>query len=128
MATRVPKSSIVSTTKRVLPAGHPDLVWYDPNEVIVVGEKSEYKVSGTGVSSFLSGSLTSGSPRAESEVISESADVPQLSDIEDIQYVKYFDPVSKIEKLKVIIKIRNASKNKKDVDGVDARVYQPRGA
>ncbi len=128
MATRVPKSSIVSTTKRVLPAGHPDLVWYDPNEVIIVGEESEYKVSGTGVSSFLSGSLTSGSPRAESEVISESADVPQLSDIEDIQYVKYFDPVSKIEKLKVIIKIRNASKNKKDVDGVDARVYQPRGA
>ena len=55
-------------------------------------------------------------------------DVPQLSDIEDIQYIKYFDPVSKIEKLKVVIKIRNASKNKKDVDGVDARIYQPRGA
>ncbi len=128
MAKRVSKSSIVSTTKRVLPAGHPDLVWYDPSEVIIIGEDSEYKVSGTGVSTFLSGSLTSGSPISGSGVLSESADVPQLSDIEDIQYVKYFDPVSKIEKLKVIIKIRNASKNKNDVAGVDARVYQPRGA
>lgn len=50
MAKRVSKSSIVSTTKRVLPAGHPDLVWYDPSEVIIIGEESEYKVSGTGVS------------------------------------------------------------------------------
>ena len=128
MAKRVSKSSIVSTTKRVLPAGHPDLVWYDPNEVIIVGEESEYKVSGTGVSSFLSGSLTSGSPISAQEIISESADVPQLSDIEDIQYIKYFDPVSKIEKLKAIIKIRNSSKNKENIAGVDARIYQTRGA
>lgn len=137
MAKRVSKSSIVSTTKRVLPAGHPDLVWYDPNEVIIVGEESEYKVSGTGVSSFsalLSGSLTSGSESPEKveeaknqESSEESSDVPQLSDIESVEYVKYFDPVSKIEKAKAIIKIRNSSKNKNDVAGVDARIYQPRG-
>ena len=133
MAKRVSKSSIVSTTKRVLPAGHPDLVWYDPNEVIIVGEESEYKVSGTGVSSFsalLSGSLTSGSKIADPKVkdpVQEPSDVPQLSDIESVQYVKYFDPVSKIEKAKAIIKIRNSSKNKDNVAGVDARIYQPRG-
>jgi len=133
MAKRVPKSSIVSTTKRVLPAGHPDLVWYDPNEVIIVGEESEYKVSGTGVSAFsalLSGSLTSGSKIAEPKVKDpeeEPSDVPQLSDIESVEYVKYFDPVSKIEKAKAIIKIRNSSKNKDNVAGVDARIYQPRG-
>jgi len=55
-------------------------------------------------------------------------DAPSLSDIEDIDYIKYFDPVSKIEKLKVVIKIRNSSSRKSDVVGVDARVYQPRGA
>ena len=133
MVKRVSKSSIVSTTKRVLPAGHPDLVWYDPSEVIIVGEDSEYKVSGTGVSSFsalLSGSLTSGSKIADPKVKDpeqEPSDVPQLSDIESVQYVKYFDPVSKIEKAKAIIKIRNSSKNKDNVAGVDARIYQPRG-
>lgn len=57
----------------------------------------------------------------------EPSDVPQLSDIESVQYVKYFDPVSKIEKAKAIIKIRNSSKNKNNVAGVDARIYQPRG-
>ncbi len=133
MTKRVSKSSIVSTTKRVLPAGHPDLVWYDPNEVIVVGEDSEYKVSGTGISpssAFLNGSLISGSRTADPKVKDpekEPSDVPELSDIEDVQYVPYFDPVSKIEKLKIIIKIRNSSKNKNNVAGVDARIYQPRG-
>jgi len=137
MAKRVSKSSIVSTTKRVLPAGHPDLVWYDPSEVIIIGEESEYKVSGTGVSfssALLSGSLISGSEnpnKVEEEKgkksLEEPSDVPQLSDIESVQYVKYFDPVSKIEKAKAIIKIRNSSKNKNNVAGVDARIYQPRG-
>jgi hypothetical protein len=137
MAKRVSKSSIVSTTKRVLPAGHPDLVWYDPNEVIIVGEDSEYKVSGTGVSfssALLSGSLISGSENPnkveeekDKKSSEEPSDVPQLSDIESVQYVKYFDPVSKIEKAKAIIKIRNSSKNKDNVAGVDARIYQPRG-
>ncbi len=137
MVKRVSKSSIVSTTKRVLPAGHPDLVWYDPNEVIIVGEDSEYKVSGTGVSfssALLSGSLISGSENPnkveeekDKKSSEEPSDVPQLSDIESVQYVKYFDPVSKIEKAKAIIKIRNSSKNKDNVAGVDARIYQPRG-
>jgi len=137
MAKRVSKSSIVSTTKRVLPAGHPDLVWYDPSEVIIIGEESEYKVSGTGVSfssALLSGSLISGSENPnkveeekDKKSLEEPSDVPQLSDIESVQYVKYFDPVSKIEKAKVIIKIRNSSKNKNNVAGVDARIYQPRG-
>lgn len=137
MAKRVSKSSIVSTTKRVLPAGHPDLVWYDPSEVIIIGEESEYKVSGTGVSfssALLSGSLISGSENPnkveeekDKKSLEEPSDVPQLSDIESVQYVKYFDPVSKIEKAKAIIKIRNSSKNKNNVAGVDARIYQPRG-
>lgn len=137
MAKRVSKSSIVSTTKRVLPAGHPDLVWYDPSEVIIIGEDSEYKVSGTGVSfssALLSGSLISGSENPnkveeekDKKSLEEPSDVPQLSDIESVQYVKYFDPVSKIEKAKAIIKIRNSSKNKNNVAGVDARIYQPRG-
>lgn len=138
MAKRISESDIVSAGKRVLPAGHPDLVWYDPSKVIVVGEESTYRASGTGVSAVsgsLGGALVSGSQSPEKENISEKevaavekVDVPQLSDIEDVQYTTYFDPVSKIEKAKVVIKIRNSSKNKENVAGVDARIYQPRGA
>ena len=138
MVKRISKTNIVSGGKRVLPAGHPDLVWYDPSEVIIVGEDSEYRASGTGVSSVsgsVGGSLIAGSESPEKENTSEEevaavekVDVPQLSDIEDVQYTKYFDPVSKIEKAKVVIKIRNSSKNKENVAGVDARIYQPRGA
>jgi hypothetical protein len=138
MGKRIPKSSIVSTNKRVLPAGHPDLIWYDPSEVIVVGEESEYVATGSIVSAgsaILSGSIVAGSESPEKEEekeeqakVVELADVPQLSDIEDVQFTKYFDPVSKIEKAKAVIKIRNSSKNKDKIAGVDARLYQPRGA
>lgn len=138
MAKRIPKSSIVSTNKRVLPAGHPDLVWYDPSEVIVVGEESEYLATGSVVSSgssLLSGSLIAASqnPKKEEQKqeeikVIELVDVPQLTDIEDVIFTKYFDPVSKIEKAKAVIKIRNSSKNKEKIAGVDARLYQPRGA
>jgi len=126
MAKRIPKSSIVSTNKRVLPAGHPDLVWYDPSEVIVVGEESEYLATGSKVSTLLSGSLLS-KPKETEISTGELADVPALSDIEDVDIIKYFDPVSKIEKAKAVIKIRNSSKNKDKISGVDARLYQPRG-
>jgi len=132
MAKRISESDIVSSGKRVLPAGHPDLVWYDPSKVIVVGEDSEYRASGTVVplaAATLGGSLVAGSesPEKEKKIEQESSsveksDVPELSDIEDVQRTTYFDPVSKIEKEKLVIRIRNSSKNKSNVAGVDARI------
>jgi hypothetical protein len=110
----------------VLPAGHPDLVWYDPSEVIVVGEESEYLATGSRVSTLLSGSLLS-KPQGTEISSGELADVPALSDIENVEITTYFDPVSKIEKAKAVIKIRNSSKNKDKIAGVDARLYEPRG-
>jgi hypothetical protein len=137
MAKRIRKESIVSGSERVLSADQLDLIaWYHPKEVIIVGEdeKSEYLTTGSRIPSgvnSLSGSLLAPGPSGPSGPsglqITEVTDVPQLSDIESVQYVKYFDPVSKIEKAKVIIKIRNSSKNKNNVAGVDARIYQPRG-
>lgn len=134
---RIPKQNIVAGGKRVLPAGHPDLIWYDPSEVIIIGEDSEYKVTGSvipiGINN-ISGSIIVGAEKSEEEEKKEEekgkvelADVPQLSDIESVIRSTYFDPVSKIEKAKLIIKIRNSSKNKENVAGVDARIYQPRG-
>lgn len=137
MIKRVPKQNIVSGTKRVLPAGHPDLIWYDPSEVIIVGEESEYNSTGSvipiGVKG-LTGAIEANSESSEEEKNNEDSknstdlsDVPQLSDIESVTFTKYFDPVTKVEKAKAVIKIRNSSKTKENVAGVDARIYQPRG-
>ncbi len=130
---KVSNLDIASSGKLVRPAGHEDLIWLDPSQVIIVGEESEYRATGSRIpfaSSLFSGSHDSpvkAKVIAGNRVVTESSDVPQLSDIENVEYTKYFDPVSKIEKAKVVIKIRNSSKNKENVAGVDARLYQPRG-
>ena len=139
MVKRVPKQNIVKGSKRVLPAGHPLLALYDPSEVIIEGSVSEYdtlrRAFPAGSNFLRSGSSDSvvekpdqENEKEEEESKQELPDVPHLSDIESVQYIKYFDPVSKIEKAKAIIKIRNSSKNKSNVAGVDVRIYQPRGA
>ena len=138
MVKRIPKQDIVSGGKRVLPAGNADIFWYDANEIIIEGQDSEYKSTGSVVPvgiNNLGGSLKAGSEKSEEEKSKEEdkgktelSDVPDLSDIESITYTKYFDPVTKVEKAKAVIKIRNSSKNKENIAGVDARIYQPRGA
>ena len=135
---KISESDIVSSGKPVRPAGHKDLFWYDPSKPIVIGEESEYRATGVrSITGSLSGSLIAGSipPNAASKAAEQAvanalvaSDVPQLSDIENVEYIKYFDPVTKVEKVKAIIKIRNSSKNKSNIAGVDARIYQPRGA
>lgn len=120
---KISSDRIVRTPVIVLPEGHPDADKFNPNQVIIVprsGQDTYLKVSPYS-------KVSSSSPEVF-VLDSNTKDTPDLSDIENIEYIKYFDPVSKIEKLKVIIKIRNSSKRKKDVAGVDARIYQPRGA
>ncbi len=129
---RVPKQNIVAGGKRVLPAGHPDLIWYDPSEVIIIGEDSEYKVTGSVIPigiNDISGSIIAGSEKSEEEEKKEEekgkielSDVPDLSDIEDVEKIEYNDPVTKALKVRVKIKIRNSSKNKENIAGVDARI------
>lgn len=129
MTKRVPKSNIVSGSKRVLPAGHPDLIWYDPSEVIVIGEDSEYRVSGTGIprsGSSVGGPLDPEAPEKEKDAeenagSEETIDVPQLSDIESITPEEYKNGEG-VTKIRLRIKIRNSSKNKNNVGGVDARL------
>jgi hypothetical protein len=138
MMKKIPDANIVKGSKRVLPAGHPLLALYDPSEVIIVGEISEYDSNGkqfpigTNVGGFNGGNLKGNEDddkdkKKEDDEAKEKPDVPQLSDIESIEYVKYFDAVTKVEKVKAIIKIRNSSINKNKIAGVDARIA-PLGA
>lgn len=115
---------VVNPDLLILPEGHP---------LIEVLRPGTYKIIPVNAANF--NSTVKASPFSPVSVVSPvvtvpeglEKDAPDLSDIENIEYVKYFDPVSKIEKLKVIIKVRNSSKKKSDVIGVDARIYQPRG-
>ena len=138
MVKRIPKSKVVKGNKRVLPANHPLTSFYDPNAYTSeeVETPYEYIPKSIPTSAALFGSpatnLIVDQPEKELETNLKAAvvdrpDVPQPADIESVEYVKYFDPVSKIEKAKAIIKIRNSSINKRNVSGVDARIYQPRG-
>jgi hypothetical protein len=61
------------------------------------------------------------------EAFKPRPDVPQLSDISIISNEKYFDEIGK-ERAKIVLKIKNSSRLKEDISGVDARIYQPRGA
>lgn len=55
-------------------------------------------------------------------------DVPSLADIESIDFEEYADPLTGVSKYKAIIKIRNSSIEKENVEGVDASIYNPSGS
>lgn len=116
---------VIDSPILILPEGHPLIEKLKPGTFKVIPGNTSNFLNTKKLSPFPS--VTVADPGGSSLEGLEK-DAPDLSDIENIDYVNYFDPVSKIEKLKVIIRVRNSSKRKSDVVGVDARVYQPRGA
>jgi len=127
MVKRIDKKDITEGTPLVLPVGHPDTVFLNPNNYIsikgTVVDYNRYQVGNPYSSPE--------DPTGNSEKITISSipvnqlDVPQMADIESITYEQYYDSVSKIVKYKAILKIRNSSKNPNNVAGVDARIYNP---
>ena len=128
---RIPKSNITRTRKPALDKNSPDLFWVASDEVqIFEGGQESYEgyltttssreSAFTGVSDLVS--TSSITPSASIEKI----DTVDLTNIEgDPVYEQYYDPVSKLVRYKVTLKIRNASINKSKVQGVDARIYNP---
>lgn len=116
--------SAVITTK------HPDYPFLRPGQAIVIDMDSPLWQGYAGYS--MGGSSQGGSgddaPKVEDPAKKDPTgatpavvDTPGLSDIESIEYVKYYD-ANKILKIKAIIKIKNSSINKSKVAGVDARI------
>lgn len=130
MTKRVPKENIVRGSKRVLPAGHMDLIWYDQNEVTIAGEESEYRATGSVIPIAIGdpgdggggGDDGGGDDDNGDDDSKEKSDIVDLSFIESVTATKYNDPVTKAEKVRVAIKIRNSSIDKENVVGVDARI------
>ena len=117
---RVDGKSVVTGPPIVLPKNSPDRVFL--RRTIGIDIEEGFKLNG--VSPFLMGS-GSGSKMLKNIFEKEISDIPQLSDIENITYQQYYNSSNAI-RIKAIIKIRNSSKNKANVIGVDAR-NQPGG-
>ena len=121
---RVDGKSVVTGPPIVLPKNSPDRVFVRRTVGIDIDEgNSSNLVSpfSIGVGSGGSGGSTPADPNLPIAI----NDIPQLTDIENITYQQYYDTFNSI-RIKAIIKIRNSSKNKANVIGVDAR-NEPRG-
>ena len=121
---RVDGKSVVVGPPIVLPKNSPDRVFVrrtvglDIDEGTTANLASPFSLGGSGLGS---GGGTTADPNLPTVI----TDIPQLTDIENITYQQYYDTFNSI-RIKAIIKIRNSSKNKSNVIGVDAR-NEPKG-
>jgi hypothetical protein len=129
---RLPKANVVQGNLPVLDENNPDALFISPNKYLKV--KGGSLSSGfdnylTGISGLGGAGTTLNSTLALSNniipIVPVKEDTVDLTDIESITYEQYYDSVSNLIKYKAIIKIRNASINKTNVQGVDARIYNP---
>ena len=126
-SSRVPKAAIVRGAPIVITTDDEFISFYDPSQFLVKeGGKFQYtKFSpGSPFSSSYSSATKSETIKPEVALI-DLPDVPNLTDIQLFSSTKYYDPVTKVEKAKLVIKVTNTSKDKSNIGGVDARVYNP---
>ena len=127
---KIPGPNVVEGPKPVLSEDNPDTLWLSPDKYLKI------KAGALSYDNYLSNISASSPSQVQSPVSNLVApnlfadevlkpDTVDLTDIESITYEQYYDSVSKLIKYKAIIKIRNSSVNKTDIQGVDARIYNP---
>ena len=132
---RVPAQQIVYGAPVVIDEDDTDLFNLNPQRVLVTkGGKFLYAKynepipsgdGGNGSVAIVSGSTdTTDQDESDNPQAPVKLDIPDLSDIESITYEQYYDSLKKV-RVKAIIKIRNSSIAGKEVEGVDARIYDP---
>ena len=123
--TRIPKANIITGPKPII--SQLDKVWLgDSNGV--EGTTSTPIGSGIGSASLVTSSADTAAALASitnKDIQIVIPDTIDMTDIESVTYEQYYDTVSKLVKYKAILKIRNSSTNKANVEGVDARIYNP---
>lgn len=137
MVKRVSSQQIVKPAPVVVSIDNPDAIFIKDNSDIIFTKESGYSLPGAAIGAFnLVGSAGSAAPSSSAttstETTAEAAvqlppDVPSLADIESITYEEYPDATG-VAKYKAIIKIRNSSRDKSNVEAVDARIYNPSGS
>jgi hypothetical protein len=131
-SSRVSKAAIVRGAPVVITTNDEFISFYDPSQFLIKeGGKLQYTKFAPGSPfSSSSGLFTTDTVKStldkKSEIVDlDSPDVPNLTDIELFSSTKYYDPVTKVEKAKIVIKVTNTSKDKTNIEGVDARIYNP---
>lgn len=129
---RIPIQQLVYGGPVVVDENDPDLNFLNPQRVVTVkdGKKvyEKYAVVVPGGDGNAGGVNPTQSDQTDQYAQPTNPeidlDIPDLSDIESITYQQYYDS-SKRARVKAIIKIRNSSLKGKEVEGVDARIYDP---
>jgi len=114
-SSRIGSKKVVDGSPIVMSDTNPELVFLSPKNVLVTsgGTFTFDKYLGDREFAIIEGS--------DIEEFPEAKDTVQLTDIESISYEQYLlEDGSK--KVRAILKIRNSSKTKEDVIGVDARI------
>jgi hypothetical protein len=113
----------------VLTDSSPETVLAFPGTYLIL------KGSGIDYSKYLTANLYSsgassyvnedGGTLTDTPTLEDLLDIPELSDIESISYEPYYDIATKVQKVRAILRVRNSSQNKSNVDGVDVRISNP---
>ena len=128
---RVSSQNIVEAPPIVLADTNPDLMFFNPKNIIITkGGEVTY-------TNFLSTAPSYSSSSYFNSVVGavivpvgavvgvQAKDVPDIGDIEQVGLPELYYDANKVEKYKIVIKVRNSSLNPKNVTGVDARIYDP---
>lgn len=114
----------------VLTEGSPETIFAHPSSYLVIkGGSLDYSKYLT--SNLYTGGGGGGYVNDDGEVtvvppgLEDLLDIPELSDIESITYEPYYDTATKVQKIRAILRIRNSSINKLNVEGVDVRISNP---
>lgn len=115
---RISSKNIVDAAPIVVSDNNPELFFYNPKNIIVkkAGQLTFDKYLGGSPFGVLESDLLDGT---DAEDLSK--DTVHLTDIESITFEQYNLPDG-TRKVRAILKIRNSSKTKEDVIGVDARI------
>ena len=119
---RIPIQQIVDAAPIVIDENDPDLVFLSAKKVITT--KNGKAVYDKYIGSVPGGGGDGPGNPPEPPKPPVPVDIPSLSDIESITYEQYYDS-SKRARIKAIVKIRNSSLKAQEVEGVDARIYNP---
>lgn len=123
MVKRVSKQQVVKQAPLVLSTDNPDAVFVKDNPDVVKTNTKGIIISDFSSGKFgVSGNAGDFTPKPEvpKDDTTTGGDAPTLADIEKIDYEEYADPTTGASKYKAIIKIRNSSKEKANISGVDA--------
>lgn len=114
---RISSKRLVEGAPIIISQNNEELIWMNPKNILLSkdGQFTFDKYLGSSPFKTIDGDLSDGG-----DLDTDDKDTVNLTDIESITYESYSSTTGEL-KYRAILKIRNSSKTKEDVIGVDAR-------